>query len=118
VTVGAILSVPNRFPYQNVDPARLLAIRGKSKLSSAKSLDIVGAFFLLGASLLLATVLLEAGVSFEWRSAAAISLFVISGLLWIGFVLQEWWLSKSSSLTQAIFPWEFFKNKAWMGTLL
>ncbi|OAG06096.1 MFS multidrug transporter-like protein [Paraphaeosphaeria sporulosa] len=125
VPVGSLIcvllffSIPNRFPYQNQPIATSRDGVHRSKLARSRSLDLLGAFCLLGASLLLVTALLEAGVTFKWKSAPTISLFTLSGILWIAFVLQEYRLSKSvHTTTEPIFPWEFFQNRAWVGTLM
>ncbi|PVH94609.1 MFS multidrug transporter-like protein [Periconia macrospinosa] len=118
VCLLVLLSIPNGFPYHKQDNVSGNHQRS-SQLTSPKSLDVLGAFLLLTASMLLVTALLEAGVTFEWRSAPTIVLFIISGLLWIAFVLQEFRLSKvKHTATEPIFPWDFITNKAWMGTLL
>lgn len=119
VCILLLVSIPNGFPYQGQEISHSRTGVRDSPLASARSLDILGSFCLLGASLLLVTALLEAGATFTWRSAPTISLFTLSGILWIAFLLQECHLSRSRyKITEPIFPWEFFKNRAWMGTLL
>ena len=40
---------------------------------------------LLGASLLLVTVLNETNIEFDWSSGTAIALIVLSGVMWVAF---------------------------------
>jgi hypothetical protein len=81
-----------------------------SPFASVKSLDLLGAFCLLGASLLLVTALLEAGVTFSWKSAPTISLFTLSGILWIAFYFKNI-ASQDQSRTQSplYFPGSFLR---------
>ncbi|KAF2451073.1 hypothetical protein P171DRAFT_439600 [Karstenula rhodostoma CBS 690.94] len=112
-----LINIPNRFPYQNHPTVTSRDGVQRTTLARSSSLDLIGAFCLLGASLLLVTDLLEAGVTFEWKAAPSISLFTLSGVLWTAFVLQKYRLSQSEhTTTEPIFPWEFFQNRAWMGT--
>ena len=67
------------------------------------------------------SALLGAGTTFAWTSATTIVLFICSGLLLLSFLGQEWHLSKSEkgkTKRSPIFPWEYFGNREWMGTLL
>lgn len=68
--------------------------------------------------MLLVAVLLEGGVSIAWSSATSIVLFVVSGVMWIAFVTNEWFLTSDKFRTEPIFPWRFLQDRAWMGTLL
>ncbi|ORY05713.1 major facilitator superfamily domain-containing protein [Clohesyomyces aquaticus] len=123
VPVGAAIillltiSIPNRFPH-HAKPQ--VAFKGLSPFAKSilTELDLTGASCLLGASLLLVLALLEGGVAFKWRSAPEISILVISGLLWILFLLNERIVSKRNGAREAIFPWHYLFNRAWMGTLL
>ncbi|KAF2158515.1 hypothetical protein M409DRAFT_71606 [Zasmidium cellare ATCC 36951] len=78
----------------------------------------VVALLIIIASILLLAALQEGNVRFPWESAAIISFFVISGLLWIAFLLWERFASRPSSRLQPMFPWHFFSNRIWMGVLL
>jgi hypothetical protein len=82
-----------------------------------ESLDAVGSFLLLGASLLLVTVLNETNIEFDWSSGTAIALIVLSGVMWIAFFAWEWFMVDYLPNLQPIFPKRFFYNKAWMGML-
>lgn len=81
-------------------------------------LDVTGAFFLLGATTTLVAVLLEAGNQFSWSSGTAIALLVVSGILWIAFMLNEKIMTNDKRPQEPIFPWRFIFNREWMGTLL
>ena len=77
-----------------------------------------GASFLLGATLLLVAVLLEAPNSFPWDSATSIAMLATSGVLWIAFFINERIVSSDKYRPEPIFPWHFLHNRVWMGTLL
>lgn len=68
--------------------------------------------------MLLVAVLLEGGISIAWHSATAIVLFVVSGLMWISFIVIERYFTQNEHRTEPIFPWRFVQNRTWMGTLL
>jgi len=111
-----IIAFPNRFPNhwkpQNEE-------NGKSWLINAlKKPDAFGALLLLSASILLVAALEEGGVRFSWNSAVVITFFAVSGVLWLLFFVWEWFVSREGSAIEPIFPWRFFSNRVWMGTLL
>ncbi|KAM0308054.1 hypothetical protein ACHAO8_010387 [Botrytis cinerea] len=110
--------VPVGFPRQN-DPAYVSrSLKQKFGKSSISKIDGTGAFLFLGASLLLVTVLLGAGNQFAWNSTTSISLFVISGVLWILFVWNERLVTDEKRRPEPIFPWRFVVNRKWMGALM
>lgn len=110
--------MPTNFPYQGRPLYVAPTFRQKiSKISLAR-LDISGAFLLLGATLLLVTVLLEAPNEFSWHSKTAILLFVLSGMLGLLFLLNEGVVTSDDWRPEPIFPWRFLFNRAWIGTLI
>ncbi len=110
--------IPANFPHQGQQSYVAPTFREQISANSLCRLDVSGAFLLLGASLLLVTVLLEANNEFPWNSGAAISLLVISGALWIGFLANERVVTGDQWRAEPIFPWRFLFNRVWMGTLL
>lgn len=112
------LSVPTSFPYQDHPFYAAPTFRQKISKVSLARLDISGAFLLLGATLLLVTVLLEAPNEFSWHSKIAILLFVLSGMLGLLFLLNEGVVTGDDWRPEPIFPWRFLFNKAWIGTLI
>ena len=112
------ICVPANFPHQG--QASYVAPTFKEKLSrqSLSRLDVSGAFLLFGATLLLVTVLLEASNEFAWRSGTAISLLVVSAILWVLFLVNERIFTGEKWRPEPVFPWRFLGNRPWMGTLL
>ena len=112
------ICVPANFPHQG--QASYVAPTFKEKLSrqSLSRLDVSGAFLLLGATLLLVTVLLEASNEFAWGSGTAISLLVVSAVLWVLFLINERIVTGEEWRPEPVFPWRFLVNRPWMGTLL
>ena len=112
------LSLPANFPYQGQLFYVAPGFRQKISKASLARLDVSGAFLLLGSTLLLVTVLLEAPNEFSWHSTTAIVLFVLSGVLGILFLLNERVVTGDSWRLEPIFPWRFLFNRAWIGTLI
>lgn len=114
VVAAALLyiSVPSNFPYHGrpISPHPL-----KHSLSR---LDVSGAALLLGATVLLVTVLLEAGIEFAWKSGTAIGLIILSGILFVAFMWNEKVMSNEKRTQEPVFPFRFLSNRPWMGTLL
>lgn len=112
------LSVPANFPYQGQPFYVTPRFRQKTSKASLARLDLFGAFLLLGATLLLVTVLLEAPNEFSWHSKTAISLFVLSGVLLLLFLVNERMVTGDTWRPEPIFPWRFLFNREWIGTLI
>lgn len=110
--------VPSNFPYQNDSQYVPQTMKQKFAMKSISKIDLTGAFLLLGASLLLVTVLLGADTQFSWHSTTAISLLTISGVFWILFVLNEYAITNDKKIIEPMFPWRFVANRKWMGVLL
>ncbi|KAJ5088461.1 MFS general substrate transporter [Penicillium angulare] len=115
--IGLALLIPNGFPFHN----KPREARGSFRQSFTKAynrIDIVGAFLLLVATVLLVAGLDEADEKFPWRSAFVITTLTISGILWIVFTLWERRVTLKAELVEPVFPWRFFKNRVWMAMLL
>lgn len=112
------LSIPADFPYQGQPYYIAPTFKQKISRASLSRLDLFGAFSLLGATLLLVTVLLEAPNQFSWHSPTAITLFVLSGVLGILFLVNERVVTGDNWRAEPIFPWRFLSNRAWIGTLI
>lgn len=112
------LSVPANFPHQGQPSYVAPSFRQKISKASLARLDLSGAFLLLGATLLLVTVLLEAPTEFSWHSKTAIALFVLSGVLGLLFLVNERTVTGENWRPEPVFPWRFLSNRPWMGTLI
>ncbi|KAJ6022867.1 uncharacterized protein N7446_013220 [Penicillium canescens] len=108
-----IVAMPSDFGTINPQPLSALI----PSYSLFQSLDALGSFLLLGASLLLVTVLNETNIEFDWSSGTAIALIVLSGVMWVAFFAWEWFIPDYLLGLKPIFPKRFFHNKAWMGML-
>lgn len=80
--------------------------------------DFLGTFLFIGANLTLVTAMLEASTTYSWSSPLIIVLLVVSAILWIAFVLWEWFITGKRSKQEPVFPFRFFHNRYWMGMLL
>ncbi|KAF2180760.1 putative efflux pump antibiotic resistance protein [Zopfia rhizophila CBS 207.26] len=112
-----MLALPNNFPYHGTG---LLKAKKQphSYLDYLKTIDILGAFLVLGGSLLLSTALLETSNRFSWHYGGTIALLVLAGLCWIGFFAWEWFVSLRIRKQEPLFPWNFVYNRPWMGMIL
>jgi MFS family permease len=113
-----LFTVPANFPHQGDKDYESPTWSQRLSMHSLARLDMPGCFLLLSACMTIVAVLLEGGISIAWNSAAAIALFVVSGVVWILFLINEWFWTKRDRILEPIFPWRFMRNRAWMGTLL
>ncbi|KAJ4022772.1 hypothetical protein NW766_001819 [Fusarium irregulare] len=107
-------SVPFNFPYGESD-------RFFHSLASKqmwKRVDFVGMVVSLAASILIVFALEQGGVAYSWGSGAIVSTFVLSGVLWIAFVVWERLLSKKDGVREPMFPWSLVHSRFVMGLLL
>ena len=118
IIVLLYLSISAHFPYQGHPFYVARGFRQKISKASLARLDLSGACLLLGATLLLVTVLLEAPNEFSLHSNTAIVLFVLSGLLGLLFLVNERIVTSDNWRPEPVFPWRFLFNKAWIGTLI
>ncbi|KAK0636738.1 major facilitator superfamily transporter [Bombardia bombarda] len=107
-------TIPFSFPYEKTP-------RFFSSLVSQrawKRIDFLGAFLSLSASILLVFALEQAGVVYPWKSGPIISTFVISGVLFVTFLLWQRWLTLSDSAREPMFPWRLASDRFMLGLLL
>ncbi|KAF7940150.1 uncharacterized protein EAE98_000277 [Botrytis deweyae] len=109
-----IFLLPGKFPYHG-SSASSANVPWQSLL---KRVDFVGAFLLLSASVLVITALLEVSTVFTWSSAATVCLLTISGLIWVGFIVWEWFVGSSKDIQEPMFPRVLLENRTWMGIAL
>ncbi|KAF7880499.1 uncharacterized protein EAF02_007345 [Botrytis sinoallii] len=109
-----IFLLPGKFPYHG-SSASSATTPWQSLL---KRVDFVGAFLLLSASVLVITALLEVSTVFTWSSATTVCLLTISGLIWIGFIVWEWFVGSSKDIQEPMFPRVLLENRTWMGIAL
>ncbi|KAM3072028.1 hypothetical protein ACMFMF_007422 [Clarireedia jacksonii] len=105
------LSLPRNFPRH------CELMKSKIDVSLLKKIDFLGAFLLLAGTIFLIAALSEEQVRYAWDSAVIIAFFILSGVLWISFLLWQWYSSNKGSKIQPMFPWRFFHNRAWLGVL-
>ncbi|KAJ5712783.1 MFS general substrate transporter [Penicillium malachiteum] len=111
------LLLPNGFPFHYKSP-EARGTWGEAFMKAYHRIDIVGAFSVTAATVLVAAGLNEADEEFAWRSAFTITVLVLSGLMWIFFALWERRVTLKATLVEPVFPWRFFKNRVWMAMLL
>jgi hypothetical protein len=67
---------------------------------------------------MLSAVLLEYSIHRGWKNPGSILLIIFAILSWIAFFSWEWYIAISDAKVEALFPWEFVKDRPWMGILL
>ncbi|KAJ5622005.1 MFS general substrate transporter [Penicillium herquei] len=112
-----VLLLPNGFPFHYKSPEDR-GTWGEAFMKAYHRIDVVGAFSLTAATVLIAAGLNEADEEFAWRSAFTIIVLILSGLMWIFFTLWERRVTLKATLVEPVFPWRFFKNRVWMAMLL
>ncbi|KAJ5107924.1 MFS general substrate transporter [Penicillium angulare] len=117
VLLSFIVVLPNGFPFHNTPRETRSSLR-ESFEKAFRRIDIIGAFLLLAATVLLVAGLDEADEQFAWRSAFTITVLVISGILWVLFVIWERRVTLNASAIEPVFPWRFFQNRVWIAMLL
>jgi hypothetical protein len=110
--VALLVFLPKNFPYHGSRP------KPPNSKHSLQRVDFIGTLLLVGANLLLVTALLEASTDYSWSSALTISLLTISAVLWICFVVWEYFATRETWPVEPVFPFRFFPNRYWMGMLL
>lgn len=91
--------------------------RIKFSKNNLKKFDLLGAFLVLVASVLLVFALEEGGDRYRWDSAAVIASLVLSAIAWVAFVAWELWLERSHLLQEPIFPMRLLKNRVVAGMM-
>ena len=92
-------------------------IRGKFSKASLNRLDTLGVMLLLAASILLVFALEEAGQRYSWKSAVVISTITLAGICWISFIGWEYYVDKSRSPQESIFPLRLLKDRVLVGMM-
>ncbi len=92
-------------------------LRTKFSKSALKRVDLLGAFLVLVASVLLIFALEEGGSRYPWDSGAVIASLMLSAIAWIAFVVWEVWLEKSHATQEPIFPMRLLKNRVLAGMM-
>jgi len=114
-----VLILPMKFPYHG-STLPTTATSPNSLRSSLKKIDYVGAIILLAATFIIVTPFLEVPIDYAWSSATVIVLLVFGGLLWPGFLLWEWFVSRTKKLRhlEPFFPFRFLHNRLYMGIFI
>jgi hypothetical protein len=124
----ALLALPAGFPFHQAkqrEPRNLLPsfdsynrrIRQFGK--KLRSLDLLGAFLLLAASVILIFALEEGGNQYSWKSAVIVSSLAISLLLWVGFICWEKEVERRfKGAVEPVFAWRLTKNRFFIGAAL
>ncbi|KAL8746695.1 MAG: hypothetical protein Q9190_001319 [Brigantiaea leucoxantha] len=109
------MSMPAGFPYESHPSQGILTY---FKMAALRKVDFLGTILLLAASVLLVSALEEGGTEYPWKSAAVLSTFCISVVLWILFLAWEKFASGQYSTQEPVLPWRLLINRITMGFLL
>jgi MFS family permease len=109
------IGIPNGFPYQNTPKERMRPSGGLKRL---RRVDFFGLLMLLAGSLMLSAALLELSLRKGWRDPGSILLIILAILSWVIFVGWEWYIEVRKVNVDPLLPWEFVRDRPWMGILL
>jgi hypothetical protein len=110
--------VPRNFPYVDESLSTSKSRIWLLEKLIIKKIDFLGAFLLLGASVLLVAAFENAGLRHPWKSALVAAMLAVSGVLWICFFLQEWKITRDEGVREPVFPWRFIQSRVTLGMLL
>ncbi|KAH9875837.1 hypothetical protein IAQ61_003302 [Plenodomus lingam] len=105
LVIGALLFPVWFFLLPSFHPAKHLSLN--KRLSQ---FDFVGAILSIGAFVTTIMPINFGGTTYEWNSGTIIALFVVSGVLWIAFAVQQS-LTLFTTPADRMFPVQFLKNK-------
>jgi MFS family permease len=113
-----LFCLPNNFPHHGkLDyPNRAFGDMFSSK--NISRVDVVGVITIWLGVLALVAGLEEAGISHGWDSGFVIAMLVVGGLLIVGFLAWEWYVTQRLKVTEPVFPWRFATNRVIVGLLL
>ncbi|KAH8433184.1 uncharacterized protein LDX57_010817 [Aspergillus melleus] len=109
------VTMPAAFPDVS-NPAALWV--SPSVTNYQGKIDYPGFSILLATSVLLIVAIEEAGIAFSLDSAIVVVFVTLSAALFGAFLVWEWYLYKSRLSREPVFPWQFTKNRVFMGTCL
>ena len=85
---------------------------------SLKRLDFIGAFFLLGSSVLIVFAFEEAGLRYAWDSAVILSTLIVGALLFGAFLAFEYLIEKRNYPQEPVFPLRLLKSRMFVGLVM
>ena len=113
--VMIFLAMPVGFPYRSEKSAKILQ---SFTMAGVQSIDFLGAFLVLAASILSVSALEEGGTEYPWKSSVVLSLLCLSVILWVLFFLWQKVLSGRADAREPILPWRLLTDRFTMGFLL
>jgi hypothetical protein len=99
------------------EPAAQLV--GKRSLSdSLRRLDVLGAFLMVGAIVLLTTGLQQTAQDYAWSSAMVLGLILSSVPVAVAFFTWQWWATTRLTNPEPVFPWRLCRNRLSLGMIM
>lgn len=83
-----------------------------------KKIDVPGAILLLSACLLLATALQLAARGASFAAPEVLPFLIVSGAMWSGFVVWEWFITTRREIPEPVLPWRFVQSRVSIGMIL
>jgi MFS family permease len=90
----------------------------RSWSASLRRLDILGAFLMLGAILLLTTGLQQTAEGYAWDSPIVLGLVVSFAPMAIAFFMWQWYATMRRTNPEPVFPWRLCVNRLRIGMIM
>lgn len=103
--IGGLLFPVWFFLLPSFHPAKYLGLNQR-----LKQFDSVGALLSIGAFITTIMPINFGGTTYSWNSGSIIALFIVAGVLWLAFAVQQS-LALWTTPTDRMFPIQFLKNK-------
>jgi MFS family permease len=113
-----LVCLPNNFPHHgkpNYDNQTYKHMFSRKNLARV---DIVGVISIWLGVLALVAGLEEAGILHQWDAPFVIATLTVGGILCIGFLGWEWYVTQRLSVTEPVFPWRFATSRVMVGLFL
>ncbi|KAF2659746.1 MFS multidrug transporter-like protein [Lophiostoma macrostomum CBS 122681] len=113
-----LIYLPSSFPHHGKLSHQNWSFRKAFTDSNLARIDVIGVFAIWLGILGIVSALEQAGISHQWNSGFVIAMLVVGGLLILGFVTWEWYISKETRIIEPVFPWTFATDRVLLGLLL
>jgi MFS family permease len=113
-----LVCLPNNFPHHGKPNYSNQTYKHMFSGKNLARVDILGVILIWLGVLALIAGLEEAGILHKWGAPFVIVMLIIGGILCIGFLGWEWYVTQRLSVTEPVFPWRFATSRVMVGLFL